>query len=221
MLPIMRTAALALVVGMATPAAAMENGLQSVLAAYRSSPAPYIGERSPALAPMGYVMFCVHNPSKCLSSSTTQLVRLTGDRLYALQAVNRFINHTVEPRHDRNDRIDEWRIARTSGDCEDFALAKREKLIELGWPAAALRIAVTRMPDGQGHAVLIVRTSLGDLVLDNRRDRVEPWWQSDLRWAKIQSGKNPRTWFATWATAKATPKQRITTAGIDETRPGT
>jgi len=42
----------------------------------------------------------------------------------------------------------------------------------------------------------VVKTSKGDLVLDNRTSAIRPWKNTDLRWVKIQSPDNPRLWLA-------------------------
>ena len=58
------------------------------------------------------------------------------------------------------------------GDCEDYVLEKRRELNRLGMSLADLLITVVRKPDGEGHAVLTVRTDKGDYVLDNLTDKV-------------------------------------------------
>ncbi|MNL88581.1 hypothetical protein D3C87_2183760 [compost metagenome] len=65
----------------------------------------------------------------------------------------------------------------------------------MGWSAKALRIAVTKTPAGKGHAVLVVKTDRGDLVLDNRMNEIKSWTDTDLRWLMIQSGDDPRIWY--------------------------
>ena len=54
-----------------------------------------------------------------------------------------------------------------SGDCEDYALAKRDALIAAGIGSANARIATGVLPSGEYHAMLIVSTKRGDFVLDN------------------------------------------------------
>jgi predicted transglutaminase-like cysteine proteinase len=75
---------------------------------------------------------------------------------------------------------DLWEPAGATGDCEDMALAKRARLIALGWPADDLRIAVTLDETGQLHAVLTVdvvttKGAPATYVLDSRFLHVEPW----------------------------------------------
>jgi len=81
------------------------------------------------------------------------------------------------------------------GDCEDFALTKRKKLIEMGWSSRSLRIAVALTGRGEGHAVLIAKTSEGDLVLDNRTSAIKDWRRTDLQLVMLQSKDNPQQWY--------------------------
>ena len=73
-----------------------------------------------------------------------------------------------------------WEPAGRTGDCEDMALAKRQRLVALGWPADDLRIAVAINEKGELHAVLTVdvvsaKGAPATYVLDNRFLHVEPW----------------------------------------------
>jgi predicted transglutaminase-like cysteine proteinase len=75
---------------------------------------------------------------------------------------------------------DYWEPADKTGDCEDIALTKRQRLVALGWPADSLRIAVAISEKGELHAVLTVdvvstKGAPGTYVLDNRFLHVEPW----------------------------------------------
>lgn len=53
-------------------------------------------------------------------------------------------------------------------DCDSFALWKMRRLIELGVPSTPLLLTLGQAENGGGHAVLVVRTTTGDYVLDNR-----------------------------------------------------
>lgn len=53
-------------------------------------------------------------------------------------------------------------------DCDSFALWKMRRLIELGVPSTPLMLTLGSVENGGGHAVLVVRTTTGDYVLDNR-----------------------------------------------------
>lgn len=156
----------------------------------------YIRTRAPALAPFAHVKFCNSNPADCRQGRGEAVVELTAARDSQLKRVNSAVNRSIRPINDRQGTGgDIWEVDVSEGDCEDFALTKRRRLVELGWSPRALRIAVAYTRSGEGHAVLVVSTSNGDLVLDNRTSQIKKWHRTDLRWVKIQSGDNPRRWF--------------------------
>jgi len=132
-------------------------------------------------APVGFQIFCLTNRSHCRGGGAEQ-VRLTQAVLSTLQSVNAQVNRSISP---SNDRQDVWSLGVTRGDCEDFVLAKRAALIRAGLPASALRIAAATTRSGIGHAVLIVRTNEGDLVLDNLNGAVKLINQTSLRWVAM------------------------------------
>ena len=75
-------------------------------------------------------------------------------------------------------------------------LLKRNTLAALGVPLASLLITVVHDENGEGHAVLSIPTSAGDLVLDNRRDEVLPWMDTGYKFVKRQSAVNPNVWVS-------------------------
>jgi predicted transglutaminase-like cysteine proteinase len=155
----------------------------------------YIVERQPTLAPFAQVRFCMQNPSECHTSEGASMVVLTDFNRQELVSTNNDVNHSIIGVNDQ-DGDDVWSVNVKSGDCEDYALTKRDHLIAKGWSPRALRIAVATTRSGEGHAVLVVKTDHGDLVLDNRTSRIKPWNETDLSWVKIQSGENPYLWYA-------------------------
>lgn len=54
------------------------------------------------------------------------------------------------------------------------------------------------MLDGQGpsHAVLVVRTDWGDLVLDNLTNAVRRWDATGYTFVRVQNRRDPRGWVA-------------------------
>ncbi len=49
-------------------------------------------------------------------------------------------------------------------------------------------------PNGDGHAVLTVRTDRGDFVLDNMRTKVLLWSDTEYTYLKRQSSDNSGRW---------------------------
>ena len=64
----------------------------------------------------------------------------------------------------------------------------------LGWPASSLLATVVLQSNGDGHAVLTVRTSRGDFVLDNLSDEILAWNETDYRFLKRVSARHSGHW---------------------------
>lgn len=176
-------------------------GVGSMAHSLKNTPAVrYVVARQATLAPFAHVVFCMKRPKDCASDGGPATVDLDARRLRALMTVNRHVNRTILPVNDAANSglgsSDDWELAPKKGDCEDFAITKRHRLIAMGWPVGSLRLAVTTTAWGEGHAVLLVHTSRGDLVLDNRSNAIKPFQNTDLHFLKIQSADNPQYWFA-------------------------
>ena len=61
-----------------------------------------------------------------------------------------------------------WVQAGTFGDCEDYALRKRELLLKAGFERKDLHLACCWDETGSYHCVLLCRTDKGWFILDNR-----------------------------------------------------
>jgi predicted transglutaminase-like cysteine proteinase len=68
--------------------------------------------------------------------------------------------------------------------------------MQLGVPAGDLLVTVARQPNGDGHAVLTVRTSQGDFILDNLESRILAWDQTEYTYLKRQSDRNSGAWVS-------------------------
>ena len=148
----------------------------------------------------GWVKFCERYPAECdlqLSEATT--ITLTSKVWRALNAVNRKVNTTIRPRTDMEHWgvVDRWDLPDDGyGDCEDYQLLKRKMLVEQhGIPRRALRMTVVIDEQGEGHAVLMVRTDEGDLVLDNKRSGILPWHATGYVFVK-REGQDGREWVS-------------------------
>ena len=104
--------------------------------------------------------------------------------------VNREIRFQAEPKGQDN-----WRPAEHSGDCEDYAILKRRKLVAAGVPASSMRFAFVENERYGPHVVLVVRTDDGDRVLDNTTNTIYPANKTAFNWISIQSRWNPWKWL--------------------------
>jgi predicted transglutaminase-like cysteine proteinase len=109
-----------------------------------------------------------------------------------LKRVNAQVNSLISPKSDG--RIDVWTVNARAGDCEDYVLSKRKKLIAAGLPASALRIAHVKTSSGEDHAILVVMTDKGKFVLDNLSKAVRPLSQTRYRVLAMQTA-NPKNWI--------------------------
>ena len=149
--------------------------------------------------PVGHYEFCLHQPNECRELTPKQPpIQLTRKLWAAMVDVNNAVNTMVTPRTDKEiwGKEEVWSYPDRVGDCEDYVLQKRRDLMRLGVPAGSLLITVVRQPSGDGHAVLTVRTSNGDYVLDNLEPRILDWADTDYTFLKRQSERNSGAWVA-------------------------
>jgi predicted transglutaminase-like cysteine proteinase len=148
-----------------------------------------------AFPPPAFNAFCAKQKSLCSTSGGAKVVILTSARKASLQRVNSFVNARIAQRSDRSTtgKEDEWDLPTSQGDCEDIAIMKKSELLSLGWPASALLLTVA-LSDGVGHTVLTVRTSEGDLVLDNETSSIREWSHTPYRYFARQSQSNGKRW---------------------------
>jgi predicted transglutaminase-like cysteine proteinase len=183
-----------LIVGAAIVAAG-EAAAQSRLMAF----AEHSEESAP---PIGWHQFCqeaIHRADCAVSGLKAANADLDDRRWRDLLAINAKVNREVEPVTD----MDHWGVAEKwsyptdgKGDCEDYVLEKRKRLMSAGFPRQSLLITVVRDKKGDGHAVLMVRTDRGDFILDNQEQKVKLWTETGYRFIKRQSQENPNRWVS-------------------------
>lgn len=146
-----------------------------------------------------WAKFCAALPAECqVDRREPRAVEASAGLSVLLQLVNSYVNLTIRPVTD----LVHWNVGDRwdyptdgAGDCEDIQLEKRRLLAALGVPGRAMRMAMVINPEGEGHAVLLVGTDAGDLVLDNRVDRVLPWYRTGYVWVK-REGDGARHWVS-------------------------
>ena len=143
---------------------------------------------APTLTPFQHVRFCLRYPSDCKSNpAENDHIDLDAETSELLKRVNHSVNMSIIPTRKSYGRNlgDGWTIAPDMGDCNDYAVTKRHKLIEKGLPSKALRLAVV---------VLVVVTKKGDIVMDDLTEVIRPWQSTDYDWLKIQSATDSKFW---------------------------
>lgn len=147
--------------------------------------------------PIGHYEFCKANTSECRpTSGDAGPLTLTEQRWRAILDVNFTVNTEIQPLTDQEiyGVEERWAYPTTVGDCEDYVLEKRRRLIQRGFSPSDLLITVVLQPNGDGHAVLTVRTDRGEFVLDNMRNKVMLWSETEYTYLKRQSNDDPGRW---------------------------
>ncbi len=190
---IITTSAALAMMAFANPASASESVIQ------KNSDNVHMAVYNETLPPMGFVQFCKFIPEDC-GGTMGEAVRvvMNADRWNDLKTVNDFANQSVAPVSDMDlyKVVEHWTYPQAQGDCEDYVLLKRKKLMMMGWPTEALLITVVRDRNNDGHAVLTVATDKGDYVLDNQSAEILPWQATGYTYYKRQSQTDPRRWVS-------------------------
>lgn len=146
--------------------------------------------------PIGHYDFCQRYRAECGPNIDLMPVKMSSDNWATVNEVNLYVNKTIIPATDMEvyGKEEYWAYPTTAGDCEDFALLKRRILIQRGFSPSNLLMTVVRKPDGEGHAILTLRTAQGDYELDNLSDEVKLWYQTPYSYIKRQASYNAGRW---------------------------
>ncbi len=147
--------------------------------------------------PIGHYEYCKRYSSDCkIRSKKAAAPKLTRAKWNDLVEVNAHSNNTIKPVTDMEayNREEVWAYPTSFGDCEDYVLMKRHMLMQRGWPASSLLITVVRQRNGEGHAVLTVRTDRADYILDNLDGKIREWKDTPYTYLKRQASNHSGRW---------------------------
>jgi predicted transglutaminase-like cysteine proteinase len=148
--------------------------------------------------PIGHYEFCRANPSECAIRPRDRGAEVIAEAMWTkIARINAAVNEAVKPMNDIDiyGRDEVWAYPDLGvGDCEDYVLEKRRQIAAAGVSLANLLITVVRKPDGEGHAVLTLRSDRGDYVLDNLHDELRPWYKTGYRFLKRQASNHTGRW---------------------------
>lgn len=191
-------------VAVITAATMVAAGCQSARAGFIGMPsmlgqaAKRISFGNFTLPPMAYTQFCLRYKSQCKTERMVFRggpVHLTEQRWEDLKGVNTLVNSAITAEPNTEGLAGEkWLINPSNGDCNDYAVSKRSQLLARGWPARVLLLSEVVTSWGEHHLILVVRTSAGDLLLDNLTPQIRPWTRAPYRWVRMQTPKNPNFW---------------------------
>jgi len=162
--------------------------------------AAFIAVGAVTTPPIGWAEFCIEYAPECdTRPSLPRDVALSSRAWAEIKRINVAVNTSVKPMTD----MDHWGVVERwnypddgYGDCEDYALQKRKLLMAAGWPREALLMTVVRDQNGNGHAVLTVKTDRGEYILYNQTSDILFWSDTGYRFVKRQSQSDPNVWVS-------------------------
>lgn len=181
---------LATVLGMAQPALAVDA----------TQSGGQLPMRGTVTAPSGAKGLCQQYAWACAPGNGSGPVGST--QMELVVAVNREANTRVRPVTDQAQYhvAEKWALPTArGGDCEDYALYKKARLIDAGVSPDNLLLASVLDRAGNSHAVLVLRAAGVDLVLDNLTGSVKRWDKTGYTFLRMQDPRDPSRWVATMA----------------------
>ncbi|KUJ86140.1 hypothetical protein AVO45_04020 [Ruegeria marisrubri] len=175
--------------------AVIASGLFATITPMQASASPFLQPVVNAPPPTGARSLCRQYSWACAASGAKSLTR--EQELRIVKAVNRRVNRSTRAVSDQAQyRLKEkWSLpTRRGGDCEDFALLKKRDLVKMGLDPSKLLLATVLDTRRNSHAVLVYRSSYGDLVLDNLTDRIKPWKATRYLFLRMQDPSRPENW---------------------------
>jgi predicted transglutaminase-like cysteine proteinase len=165
--------------------------------------------------PYGWVDFCNRHAEECALGKLKPVdVHMTKQVWKTLNEVNAFANTAIEPISNLDHwgtTLDHWDYpVDGKGDCKIYALFKRKLLIERGFPRQALLMTIVRDLNGEGHAVLTVKSDRGDFVLDNLSGDIRPWSATGYQFFKRQAQDDPNVWLSLGGATGPAPQEAAT-----------
>lgn len=147
--------------------------------------------------PFGYYDYCTRYRDRCTRGPGGSMIELTRPAWSDIVRINAEVN-AIKPLTDLEIYgVEEfWEYPTAAADCEDYALLKRQRLNEMGYPLGALLLTTARDAKGGGHAVLTVVTTLGDFILDNLEQKVLLWSEAKIFFLKRQSQRDLNQWVS-------------------------
>ena len=168
--------------------------------AHASGKRPHLEALHRVDEPNGFSDVCVRYDWACTRSGRATS---TGREVLTIaQTVNTIINRQTREVTDevQYNRSEYWALPTArGGDCEDFALAKKQALISKGIAAEKLLIATVLDRRNNPHAVLVLRIDAGDYILDNVTNRILGWQETGYTFLRMQNPDSPSQWLAVLA----------------------
>lgn len=157
---------------------------------------PHLSPFRAGTAPRGFESICGEYPWAC-SNETEGTIHDDKEIVAIARKVNARVNRRIRPLSDPDQFgvSERWTLPTSgAGDCEDYVLMKLKELIDAGVPPNRVFMAQVLPRSWTPHVVLIVRTAAGDHVLDNLRQDIRLWHETDYAFLKMQNSEDAAAW---------------------------
>ncbi len=164
-----------------------------------SATGSFIPGASASPPPSGAAELCRQYSWACANKASISLP--SSQEMKLVKQINSRVNRSTREVTDQLQyKTREYWALPTSrgGDCEDFALLKKRDLIKAGIDPRKLLLATVLDTRRNAHAVLVYRSSQGDLVLDNLTNRIKPWKATRYLFLRMQDPNQPRNWVGVY-----------------------
>lgn len=144
---------------------------------------------------IGYPEFCAVNRAMCASGPERDIF-YTPSLETLLASTQKRVNAAIEFRKDMGPSV--WKMFPRVGDCEDYAASKLKLLLKAGLPRESMRLMVVQMRTGDNfylHLVLVVHTTAGEFVLDNRYPELKRPADLDYFWFAEERSRDGKLVF--------------------------
>lgn len=144
----------------------------------------------PGIVPKGAAGLCSKYAWLCSNESGKDL------SYEQVERVNRSINR-IKPVSDMQlyGVAEKWTLPTSrGGDCEDYVLAKKKALVELGADPRKILVTTALDTEGNSHAVLVWKTAKGDFILDNLTNKIRLWDETGYFYMLMQDPKDLKKW---------------------------
>ncbi|UUV07770.1 transglutaminase-like cysteine peptidase [Ruegeria sp. YS9] len=149
--------------------------------------------------PSGAANLCAQYNWACAGKRSVSMS--SQQELKVVEQINRRVNRSTREVTDQSQykTTERWALPTArGGDCEDFVLLKKRDLIHAGVDPSKLLIATVLDTRRVPHAVLVYRSSNGDLVLDNLTNRIKPWTATRYLFLRMQDPNRPGRWVGVY-----------------------
>ena len=145
--------------------------------------------RRSANPPLGFLLYCIRFRDECQPKSPAA-IRYTWRAYFDLHRVNDEVNRKIKP---QKEKIDHWDAEVAKGDCDDYVMTKRRRLLKMGYPSSVLRMAVVITRSNEMHLVLVVETLTRRLVLNNLTPTIKELKDTSYTFV-MMSTADPNQW---------------------------